>query len=159
MRNRYDSIEPYRTKDGCEIRELMHPQVHGNCNQSFAEATIAPHAKTTLHRHCISEEIYHITSGIGVMTLADRDFTVASGDTVCIPPGTAHCVANTGDAPPLETAIRTGERSTMEGMMKEQSAGLSTTLTGMCNCPAASETSRLTAVSPVAAITSTASPI
>ena len=99
MRNRYDSIEPYRTKDGCEIRELMHPQVHGNCNQSFAEATIAPHAKTTLHRHCISEEIYHITSGIGVMTLADRDFTVASGDTVCIPPGTAHCVANTGDAP------------------------------------------------------------
>ena len=99
MHTSYESIAPYQTKDGSEIRELMHPQVHGNRNQSLADATIAPHAKTTLHRHRVTEEISHITSGAGMMTLGDRDFMVTSGDTVCIAPGTAHCIANTDEAP------------------------------------------------------------
>ena len=34
----YRDIEPYVTKDGSEIRELMHPAVHGNEKQSLAEA-------------------------------------------------------------------------------------------------------------------------
>ena len=69
MRSAYRSIQPYVTKDGSEIRELMHPSVHGNRNQSFAEATVLPGMKTALHRHNITEEIYHITHGAGMMTL------------------------------------------------------------------------------------------
>ena len=34
-------IDPFTTADGSTIRELMHPAVHGNQNQSLAEATIA----------------------------------------------------------------------------------------------------------------------
>lgn len=99
MRSTYRSIAPYQTRDGSEIRELMHPAVHGNRNQSFAEATVQPGAETRLHRHVLTEEIYHITGGAGMMTLGDERFSVAVGDTICIAPGTPHCIANTADAP------------------------------------------------------------
>jgi mannose-6-phosphate isomerase-like protein (cupin superfamily) len=99
MHTTYDSISPYITKDGSEIRELMHPSVHGNRNQSFAEATVPPRMKTALHRHRLSEEIYHVTSGAGLMTLGDAQFAVAAGDTISIAPGTPHCIENTGDSP------------------------------------------------------------
>lgn len=99
MHTRYGTIKPYITKDGSEIRELMHPTVHGNLNQSLAEATVPPGANTALHRHDHTEEIYHITHGAGLMTLGDEHFAVAVGDTICIAPGTPHCVENTGDLP------------------------------------------------------------
>jgi mannose-6-phosphate isomerase-like protein (cupin superfamily) len=99
MKTAYAEAPPYVTKDGSVIRELMHPAVHGNRAQSFAEATVAPGAATQLHRHRVTEEIYHFTRGEGVMTLGERRFAVAAGDTVCIAPGTPHCVENTGDLP------------------------------------------------------------
>jgi hypothetical protein len=39
------AVVPYVTRDGSEIRELMHPGVHGNRAQSLAEATIGPGAE------------------------------------------------------------------------------------------------------------------
>lgn len=95
-RSRYGEVTSFTTKDGSSIRELMHPSVHGNINQSFAEATVQPGQTTQLHRHRTSEEIYHVTAGEGVMTLAAETFPIAVGDTVLIPPGTPHCVENTG---------------------------------------------------------------
>lgn len=99
MRTTYDAITPYITKDGSEIRELMHPSVHGNARQSFAEATVPPDSRTALHRHRITEEIYHVTGGTGLMTLGGEQFAVRAGDTIAIAPGTLHCIANTGDVP------------------------------------------------------------
>jgi len=96
MKSRYDEVAPYITRDGSEIRELMHPSVHGNQAQSLAEATVPPGAKTLLHRHGVTEEIYHFASGEGLMTLGKEIFPVRSGDSIAIPPGTAHCVENTG---------------------------------------------------------------
>jgi mannose-6-phosphate isomerase-like protein (cupin superfamily) len=92
-------IEPYVTKDGSEIRELMHPAVHGNRTQSLAEARVPPGGETRLHLHRSSEEIYHFTAGHGWMTLGTTRFAVRAGDTVCIPPGTPHQVTNGGDDP------------------------------------------------------------
>ncbi len=99
MNQSYDSVIPYITKDGSEIRELMHPAVHGNQNQSLAEATVAPGATTQLHKHLKTEELYHITCGQGLMTLGDTRFDVHPGDTICIKPGTLHCIENTGKEP------------------------------------------------------------
>ena len=99
MKTVYAAVTPYITRDGSEIRELMHPAVHGNRAQSLAEATVAPGATTWLHRHRLTEEIYHIVQGAGRMTLGAETFTVEAGDTVCIAPGTAHCIANTGETP------------------------------------------------------------
>mgnify|MGYP003527959317 FL=1 len=87
------------TKDGSEIRELMHPAVQGNRQQSLAEATVMPGARTALHQHLMTEEIYHFTHGRGTMRLGDKTFAVAAGDTVAIAPGSAHCLHNTGDEP------------------------------------------------------------
>jgi mannose-6-phosphate isomerase-like protein (cupin superfamily) len=99
MKTRYTDIPACITKDGSEIRELMHPLQHGNRAQSLAEAIVPAGQTTRLHRHASSEELYHITRGRGQMTLGDTRFDVATGDSVCIPPGTPHCIANTGSGP------------------------------------------------------------
>ena len=99
MKSSYADVAPYVTKDGSEIRELMHPAVHGNRAQSLAEATVPPGAETLLHRHRVTEELYHVTAGTGSMTLGNDTFDVRAGDTVCILPGTPHRIRNTGAAP------------------------------------------------------------
>ncbi len=96
IKTRYAEVTPYITKDGSLIRELMHPQVHGNQTQSLAEAVVPVGTTTALHRHRCSEELYYITQGTGEMTLHTQTFSVGPGDTVCIPPGTAHRIRNTG---------------------------------------------------------------
>lgn len=95
----YATVTPYITKDGSEIRELMHPSVQGNQNQSLAEATVPVGCKTILHQHLQTEELYHIMRGVGMMTLNDTRFEVHLGDTICITPGTRHCIENTGREP------------------------------------------------------------
>ena len=89
-------VKPYITKDGSSIRELIHPGVHGNALQSLAEATIPAGHSTLLNRHMGTEEIYHILSGSGKLILGKRSVDVKEGDSVCICPGTAHCIENTG---------------------------------------------------------------
>jgi mannose-6-phosphate isomerase-like protein (cupin superfamily) len=99
MRTRYADIPAYITKDGSGIRELMHPSQHGNRQQSLAEATVEPGARTQLHRHALTEELYHVTAGEGIMSLGDSCFTVKPGDTVLIAPGTPHRIEATGTVP------------------------------------------------------------
>lgn len=93
-RSHYNDIKPYVTKDGSLIRELMHPKQQGSQLQSLAEAIVTAGTKTKLHQHQKTEELYHITSGEGWMTLGDESFRVKQGDTVCIDPGTPHCIEN-----------------------------------------------------------------
>ncbi len=99
MKSAWRDTTAFITKDGSTIRELMHPAIHGNRLQSLAEATVLPDASTQLHRHQTTEEIYHFTAGTGRMRLGDEEFAVTAGDTVCIPPGTAHRLHNTGQEP------------------------------------------------------------
>jgi mannose-6-phosphate isomerase-like protein (cupin superfamily) len=99
MKTEYASLPVYVTKDGSLVREMMHPGVHENRNQSLAEAVVAPGARTLRHRHRASEELYHVTRGTGRLTLGSQQLDLAPGDTVCIPPGVAHCVENTGAEP------------------------------------------------------------
>lgn len=89
-------VTPYITRDGSEIRELLHPTLHAVRNQSFAEAVVRPGTRTRLHRHEASEEIYHVTRGCGLMTLGMASFAIGVGDSIAIAPGMPHCVENTG---------------------------------------------------------------
>lgn len=93
----HSEIPVYMTKDGSQISELMHPSLHASQNQSLAEAVVPAGTTTCLHRHHESEELYHITAGGGMMRLGEEEFEVKAGDTICIAPGTAHCIRNTGD--------------------------------------------------------------
>lgn len=95
-RSRWIDATPYITKDGSTIRELMHPVLHGNRNQSLAEARVPPGGATLLHRHLISEEIYHVTEGAGVMQLGDQRLALTPGDSVAIAAGVPHALTNPG---------------------------------------------------------------
>jgi len=97
MKTEYKNVEPYITKDGSEIRELIHPDSGNSINQSLAEATVKPGQTTQLHIHKRTEEIYHITIGRGLMTLGNSCFEVSYGDSVLIPAGTPHKIKNSGD--------------------------------------------------------------
>jgi len=93
-----EDVSGYITRDGSEIRELLHPaQQPMAANQSLAEARLTPGQKTLRHRHHQTEEIYHILSGEGLMHWNEERFTVTTGDSVLIPPGTAHCIENTSE--------------------------------------------------------------
>lgn len=96
QRTQRSTVPCYITKDGSCIRELMHPDVHGNRSQSLAEATVEPGGVTARHKHQISEELYHVTEGNGLMQLGEASFAIAVGDTVHIAPGVWHALRNTG---------------------------------------------------------------
>lgn len=96
VRSSYRDAEPYLTKDGSTIRELMHPDHHDVTAQSLAEATVPVGVTTILHKHHQSEELYYILQGSGLMYLDAESFNVEVGDTICIKPGTPHRITNTG---------------------------------------------------------------
>jgi len=97
IRTAYKYLRPFNTKDGSTVRELMHPDIHGNARQSLAEAIVPIGGTTVLHKHIKSEEIYHITLGQGLLFLGEEQLEVIEGDTVYIPPGTPHKIRNTGE--------------------------------------------------------------
>lgn len=110
IRNLNDA-EPFITKDGSEIRELL---AHRNScirKQSLAEARVPVGGVTTPHHHPQTEEIYYILRGSGRMTIDDQQRDVGPGDAIAIPPGSRHTIENTGQetltflcccAPPYE---------------------------------------------------------
>lgn len=77
----------------------MHPDIHSNVKQSFAEAIVLIGSTTLLHKHIQSEEIYHIAHGEGLIFLGEEKCEVKDGDTIYIPSGTAHRIKNTGKTP------------------------------------------------------------
>jgi mannose-6-phosphate isomerase-like protein (cupin superfamily) len=96
---RYGDLQPFITKDGSEIRELAGPAWTAARAQSLAEATIPVAGATTAHYHVVTEEIYYLTQGSGLLRLADDERQVGAGDCVVIPPGVEHKLTNTGDVP------------------------------------------------------------
>ena len=95
----YAELNDFLAADRSLIRELMHPATHGNRRQSLAEATVAAGATTLLHRHLLSEEIYHVTAGEGEMVLGAESFAIGPGDTICIAPRTPHRVSASSSGP------------------------------------------------------------
>jgi mannose-6-phosphate isomerase-like protein (cupin superfamily) len=96
---RLDRVEPFITKDGSEIRELVGTPTGNSVNQSLAEATVPPGGETTEHFHRVTEEIYFFTHGSGRMRLGETVREVGPGDTVVIAPGLRHKLWSTGAEP------------------------------------------------------------
>jgi mannose-6-phosphate isomerase-like protein (cupin superfamily) len=93
--NRADA-EPFTTKDGSTIRELLAHRNSSIRRQSLAEARLAPGCATVPHHHAVTEEIYYILEGTAEMTLGHEIRTVSPGDAIAIPPGERHTIRNTG---------------------------------------------------------------
>ncbi len=88
----YDRAEPFTTKDGSTIRELMRA-----ANQTLAEATLEPGQRTERHYHAESEELYYLVEGTGEMEIDGERSQVGPGDAILIPPGAWHQIT-AGDA-------------------------------------------------------------
>ena len=89
-------VTPFITVDGSEIRELL---AHRNSciqKQSLAEARLPVGGNTTPHYHEVTEEIYYILVGTGVMTIDGEQRDVQPGDAIAIPPKCVHTILNTG---------------------------------------------------------------
>jgi mannose-6-phosphate isomerase-like protein (cupin superfamily) len=91
-----ESVPPFITKDGSEIRELLAHRNSAIRNQTLAEARLAPGRSTTPHRHLKTEEIYYILEGRGSMQVGKETQLIGPGDAIAIPPGSMHRITNTG---------------------------------------------------------------
>ncbi|HXG24330.1 MAG TPA: cupin domain-containing protein [Chthonomonadales bacterium] len=89
-------VQPFITKDGSTIREILAPRNSCIVRQSLAEATLPPGARTEAHYHPNTEEIYYILSGAGRIRMGEEERTVGPGDGIAIPPGEPHQMENTG---------------------------------------------------------------
>lgn len=94
-----DAAEPFVTTDGSTIRSLLDlsnaPVVH----QSLAEATLEAGGSTVRHHHRVSEEIYYLVEGAGVMEIDGEERRVGVGDAILIPPGAWHRIQASDDGP------------------------------------------------------------
>lgn len=91
-----NDVEPFITKDGSEIRELL---AHRNScirNQTLAEARVPAGVTTVAHHHVQTEEIYYFLAGQGRMHVGEEQRLVVPGDAVAIPPGAIHWIQNIG---------------------------------------------------------------
>jgi len=95
IKNLYE-MQPFITKDGSEIRELLAHRNSAIRNQSLAEARLPVGGATQEHFHPRTEEIYFITHGVGKMRIAGETRDVRAGDAIAIPPGQKHKLWNTG---------------------------------------------------------------
>ena len=89
-----DSAEPFVTKDGSIIREILAHRNSRIRNQSLAEATVPHGATTQAHYHPLAEEIYYILLGRGILRIGEETREVRPGDGIAIPPGAVHEIHN-----------------------------------------------------------------
>ena len=91
-----NEIQPFTTKDGSEIRELLAQRNSVIRNQSLAEARLPAGGSTQEHYHQRTEEIYYLTHGQGRIRIDNEVREVTTGDAIAIPPGKKHKLWNTG---------------------------------------------------------------
>jgi mannose-6-phosphate isomerase-like protein (cupin superfamily) len=91
-----EDMQPFTTKDGSEIRELLAYRNSVIKNQSLAEARVPVNGSTQEHYHPRAEEIYFITAGVGRIRIENEMQDVKAGDAIAIPPGKKHKLWNTG---------------------------------------------------------------
>jgi mannose-6-phosphate isomerase-like protein (cupin superfamily) len=94
-----NAVAAFVGPDGATIRELAASRNSAAQKQSLAEATIPVGGTVTLHYHKVTEELYYILSGSGLMTIEDEVKEVGPEDTIVIVPGQRHKIANHGQVP------------------------------------------------------------
>lgn len=86
----YGQQVPFTTKDGSTIRSLLDLSNAPVQNQSLAEANLPAGSATERHYHLLSEEIYYLSEGRGVVEIDSSVREVLPGDAILIPPGAWH---------------------------------------------------------------------
>ena len=85
--------EPYVTKDGSRIRELLHPAFLPGLGMSLAEAVVEAGQSTERHYHTAFDEIYYCLEGEGVLYINDAAHPFSPGSYYLLPKGATHYLA------------------------------------------------------------------
>lgn len=89
----------YIAKDGCRIRELLHPRNEPlELSYSLAAASVEPGARTLRHK-LVQSEVYYIHAGCGVMHIGEHSRAVMPGDVIIVPPAAEQWIENPGVSP------------------------------------------------------------
>ena len=88
--NQLSEQKPFTTADGSTIRSILDATNAPVQNQSLAEAGLAEGGETQRHYHKLSEEIYFILEGQGVMEIDGETREIGPDDAILIPPGAWH---------------------------------------------------------------------
>ena len=89
---------PFTTKDGSTIRSILDRTNAPVQLQSLAEASLPPGGSTERHYHKLSEELYFLLEGSGLMEMDGETRGVSPGDAILIPPGAWHRITANGNA-------------------------------------------------------------
>ena len=95
---RRGGVEPLRDPRYATLWVLGGPDT-GLKTLSAAFVAVDPGAVSPLHWHALTEELYMIVSGWGVMHLDGEDFPVGPGDSISIPLGVVHAIGASGTEP------------------------------------------------------------
>lgn len=91
--------KPFTTKDGSTIRSILDRTNAPVQMQSLAEATLPPGGATDRHYHKLSEELYFLLEGTGLMEIDGGTQEVKPGDAILIPAGAWHQITATSEEP------------------------------------------------------------
>ncbi|MDB4404311.1 cupin domain-containing protein [Akkermansiaceae bacterium] len=92
---KYSEQKPFTTKDGSTIRSLLDLSNAPVQKQSLAEATLPAGGETERHYHKLSEELYYLLEGKGLMEIEGEEREVGPGDAILIPSGAWHQIKAT----------------------------------------------------------------
>ena len=95
--NQLSEQPPFTTADGSTIRSILDATNAPVKNQSLAEASLSANGATQRHYHKLSEEIYFMLEGQGIMEIDGETRNIAPGDAILIPPNAWHQVTATTD--------------------------------------------------------------
>ena len=87
------------TYDWGAVKWVANREIAPGCEQSFGLVHILPGKINPAHCHTAAEEIVFMLQGECDVRLGNRDFKIGPGQTLFIPQGVKHEVANTGWEP------------------------------------------------------------
>ncbi len=89
-------VQPAVSPHGEIVRETLGTAAGGASQHSLAHITLPPGTASLKHYHPAAEESYTILAGQGRLTLDGVTAALAPGDSVAIPAGAVHQIANDG---------------------------------------------------------------
>jgi quercetin dioxygenase-like cupin family protein len=84
---------------GGTLKRMFNPESSGTKHMTFSIGYFAQGEGLKSHLHPVSEEVYYVVGGEGVVYLGEEKdpITIVPETAIFIPPGTIHGVQNTGE--------------------------------------------------------------
>jgi len=90
-----DTIKPFKGVCG-RVWQFINPETAPTKALSTALIAVEPRERSTPHYHRVTEEIYFIIDGEGVLRTDNQEYPIKQDSIAYIPPNVPHSLINTG---------------------------------------------------------------